>query len=112
VFRIEVFVDDKKLAAFLNAAAGLVASMSPPLPVVNAASKNGVLKAASSGNVPDTFHVELKKKKRKSFTIEELKAFLEAAGRAASSSNYVLKYMKGQRWVKMTKTRGLYAVIG
>jgi hypothetical protein len=108
VFRIEVFVDDKKLAAFLNAAAGLVASMSAPLPVVN---MNKNMKAASNGNVPDTFHAELKKKKRTHFTIQDVKAFLEATGKSRGSYNYVIKHLKEQKLVKPTRNRGEYQVI-
>jgi hypothetical protein len=106
-----VFVDDKKLAAFLNAAAGLVASMSPPLPVVNAVAKNGEMKATSSGSAPEAFFAELKKKKLKSFRLDELRTFLTAIGRAPTSHQYVLKYLQKQRRIKII-SRGNYRVTG
>jgi hypothetical protein len=105
-----VFVDDRKLAAFLNAAAGLVASMSPPLPVVNAVAKNGELKATSSGSAPEAFYAELKKKKAKDFTINNLRSFLESIGRAPTSHQYVLKYLQKKKRIKMI-SRGNYRVI-
>jgi hypothetical protein len=110
VFRIEVFVDDKKLAAFLNAAAGLVASMSPPLPVVNLASNHAGLKASGKDNMPDIFYSELKKKKKAQFTAQDAKEFLEKTGKSPASYNYMIGYLKEQKLVKMISP-GNYKVI-
>jgi hypothetical protein len=110
VFRIEVFVDDKKLAAFLNAAAGLVASMSPPLPVVNLAPNHKDLKAASGGTIVQSFHAELKKKRQATFTALEVKEYLERIGKSPLSYNYLIGQLKEQKLVKMV-SRGNYKVM-
>jgi hypothetical protein len=105
-----VFVDDKKLAAFLNAAAGLVASMSAPLPVVNAVAKNGELKAASSGSIPQMFYNELKRKKIREFTPKEAQNILKTLGASDGSYNYVCKLLKEHKQAKLI-SRGRWKVL-
>jgi hypothetical protein len=112
VFRIEVFVDDKKLAAFLNAAAGLVASMSPPLPVVNLASNHTGLKAATTGSLPQMIIAHLKQKKLTTVTAKQIREYVESIGRSPKSYGYILTHLKEHKVLKMTRERGKYQVIG
>jgi hypothetical protein len=110
MFRIEVFVDDKKLVQFLNATVGLVASMSPPQPVVNLAKPHKDLNAASNGNIADMYHAELDKKGKTEFTVQDVKKWLEKVGRSPLSNNYLLKTLKNQKLIKMVSP-GNYQVM-
>jgi hypothetical protein len=109
MFRIEVFVDDKKLSGFLHACAGLVTSMSPPVPVVNIA-KEEELEAASNGSIPDMFYNELKKKKMQEFTPKEAHDILDALGGFSHSYNYVCKLLKQNKQAKLLR-RGKWRVL-
>jgi hypothetical protein len=53
MFRIEIFVDDKKLSYVLWALSGHVIEMKPPQPVQNAQVKNGKIRAETSGDRVD-----------------------------------------------------------
>jgi hypothetical protein len=108
MFRIEVFVDDKKLPGFLHACAGLVVSMSPPTPVVNVQEEG--LKAASNGSIPDMFYNELKRKKMQEFTPAEAHGILNALGASDASYNYVCKILKDKRKARLVK-RGKWKVL-
>jgi hypothetical protein len=110
MFRIEVFVDDKKLVQFLNAATGLVASMTPPQPVVNVVEPHNNLKAGTGGTVPELYHAELRKKKIVTFTTHDLKVYLEKIGKSPLSYNYVIGYLKDRKFVKVV-SRGNYEVL-
>jgi hypothetical protein len=109
MFRIEVFVEDKRLSAFLHAVAGLVTSMSPPAPVVNV-QENGSLQAASNGSVPKIFYAELKRKKMQEFTPTEAKSMLAALGTSEKSYNYVCKILRAQKHIKLIQ-RGKWKVL-
>jgi hypothetical protein len=50
VFRIEIFVDDRKLSYVLWAISGHCLEVKPPQPVVNAEAKNGKVRAKTSGD--------------------------------------------------------------
>jgi hypothetical protein len=107
MFRIEVFVDDKKLSGFLHACAGLVASMSPPMPVVNVREKG--LEAVTNGTLPAMFYAELKKKEMMEFTPEAAKKILKDLG-SEESYSYICKKLKEHKQAKLMK-RGLWRVL-
>src|SRR5258708_7622710 len=111
MFRIELFVDDKKLAAFLNAASGLIHSMSAPQPVVNEQAINGGLKATTpASSMVEVFYGELKKRKIKNFRITEVANFLSSLGRSAASASYVTQTLQKQKLIKATG-KGTYEVL-
>jgi hypothetical protein len=51
MFRIEIFVDDRKLSYVLWALSGHVLEMKPPQPVANAQVKNGKVRAKAQDRV-------------------------------------------------------------
>jgi hypothetical protein len=111
MFRIEIFVEDKKLPAFLHAAAGLVVSMSPPAPVVNVKEPNGGgMVAASGGTISELFYSELKKKRMHEFTTNEAKSILNAIGGNDRSYNYVTKVLQEAKHIKLLH-RGKWKVL-
>jgi hypothetical protein len=61
MFRIEIFVDDKKLSYILWALTGHILGDPKIHPVANAAMKNGRLQAESSGRQMDAFVAFLRK---------------------------------------------------
>jgi hypothetical protein len=111
MFRIEVFVDDKKLVQFLNAVTGLVVSMTPPQPVVNLVSNHKNLKAATGGSISEMVAADIKKKRLSNITVKDIRAILASLGKSTKSYGYVLDYLKRQKMVKATRERGNYRVI-
>jgi hypothetical protein len=89
MFKIEVFVDDKKLAEALRALAGLALGQPSVVPVVNAEHSGGKIKAATNGSLLDMFHQHLTKTKTQSFRAADVKAFLKSVGKSEGSSNYL-----------------------
>ena len=63
MFRLEVFVDDKKLSYVLWALSGHVVEMKPPQPVNNATMRNGKLVAKTSGDRVEMLMKHLAEKK-------------------------------------------------
>ena len=110
MFRIEVFVDDRKLAQFLQVSAGLVHSMTPPQPVINAQQKNGNLVQATEGKISDMLLAHLKKNGQAFFTSKDAQAYLKTIGKSPASSNYALKELKDQKLIKLLK-QGHYEVL-
>lgn len=110
MFRIELFVEDKKLAPFLQAVAGLVAQMTPPSPVINVEERPSKISAASNGTLPDMFYADLRRRKVKNFTTEESKTWLEKAGKSPLSYTYLIEGLKKNKRCKMTQ-RGRYEVL-
>jgi hypothetical protein len=51
MFRLEIFVDDKKLAYVLWALSGHVLEMKPPQPVANAQVRNGKVRAKAQDRI-------------------------------------------------------------
>jgi len=111
MFRIEVFVEDKKLAAFLNASAGLVHSMTPPQPVVNAQKKNGkLMELVSGGKQSDMVHHELVSRGLTQITTKEVKEAVKKLGGGVTSYGYAIKEMLKAKQIKAL-SRGHYQVI-
>jgi len=110
MFRIEVFVEDKRLAAFLNASAGLVHSMTPPQPVVNAQKKNGKLVEQTSGKQSDMVHHELVSQGLTNITPKEIQAVVKKLGGGVTSYGYAIKEMLKAKQIK-SLSRGHYQVI-
>jgi hypothetical protein len=91
VFRVEFFVDDKKLGNALRALTGLAADNPTVQPVVNAMKTNGKVKAKGNGDAVSLFADYAKENKFKEFAARDLKAFCKHAGWAESSASYFAK---------------------
>jgi hypothetical protein len=92
MFRIEFFVDDKRLAAALHALVGV--SHGPPTvqPVVNAAKQGNGLAAVSDGSSIELLAAELKKMRGQEITASAHgNALMKAIGIAPASKTYMLK---------------------
>jgi hypothetical protein len=63
MFRIEIFVDDRKLSYVLWALSGHILEMKPPQPVANAQVRNGKLRAKTSGNRVEMLMQHLRERK-------------------------------------------------
>ena len=89
MFRVEFFVDDKRLAGALRGLSGVAAGEPKVQPVVNATTKNGKVAAASSGDVCDMFLTYAKKHRLASFGADVLREFAVSIGRASSAYGYI-----------------------
>lgn len=92
MFRVEFFVDDKKLGQALIALVGLAYGQPSVVPVVNTVVKNGHIKAESNDTkMLDLFAMHLKKIKKDSLQVDDIKEFLTSIGRSPISSGYLIK---------------------
>ena len=90
MFKVEFFVDDKRLGQALLALVGIANSQPSVVPVVNVAKKaNGTLAPKVSGGSMERFVAVLKKHKGKSLKAAEFKAMMKPMGLSASSANYM-----------------------
>jgi hypothetical protein len=87
MFRVEFFVDDKKLADALRALAGKATGLNVQ-PVINAA-PNG--KAETSGGLLDMFGAWLGKTKIDNLTPFEIGQWLASQGYSKQSSSYLAR---------------------
>ena len=95
MFRIEAFVDDKKLAVALRALAGIAVGTPNVQPVVNAAKKNGKVIPASEGEIEDLFAKWAKAKKLTELTPTDARELVQSIGRSqASYSHFVGQLIK------------------
>jgi hypothetical protein len=101
MFRIEVFVDDKRLAQVMHAMTGLIVSMSVPQPVVNAeVKKQGRIVAKSNGNLHSLFIEHLAKSKVDEIRPSQVADWLEQHGKSRFSANYLIKNLVKQGVLK------------
>lgn len=91
MFRVEAFVDDKRLAQLLHAMTGVITGEPKIQPVGNAATTGGKVVAANSGELCDLFYAYVKKHKITAFKAGDMRAFCTSAGLAESSRGYALK---------------------
>lgn len=109
MFRIEAFVEDKKLAEALRVLAGLVRGQPSVAPVVNAAStKNGV-KAETDGSIIMMFERYLRSRPAGTrLEPDQLRKWLTAHGKQPSSMHYLaglaIKHGLLKRYGKSSKT--------
>lgn len=105
MFKLEFLCEDKHLAAVLVAIAGK--TYEPKIvPVINAKVTKGKVAQVTEGAVGDLFISHLNGMKKSKFTVKELRDWLTAQGRSATSYGYVLKNLGA----KATKIRGEYEV--
>jgi hypothetical protein len=93
MFKIDFFVDDRKLASALRALAGIALGDPKVTPVINAAptsNGNGV-KQLTNGNLLELFALYLKKTKAVEVSPKVARDFLTNAGRSPQSASYLLR---------------------
>ena len=90
MFRLEVFVDDRKLAYVLWALSGHVLEVKPPQPVANAQAKNGRVRAKTSGNRVEMLAQYLREHKITEPTPDTIKEFCISVGLSDKSYSNVL----------------------
>jgi len=89
MFRVEFFVDDKKLSEALRALMNIARGAPTVEPVVNAVVSSNGIKAASGGSHVDRFIVGLKGVA--AFTGKEARVIAKGQGLNPASSNHFLK---------------------
>lgn len=89
MFRVEFFVDDKRLPSALRSLAGVATGEPKVQPVVNATVKAGRVAAANSGEVCELFLAYAKKHKLTTFGAGELRGFAKSIGRAENAYGYI-----------------------
>jgi hypothetical protein len=102
MFRVEAFVDDKRLAQLLHAMTGVITGAPTIQPVGNAAVSGGKVTAANSGELCDMFWAYAKKHKLTTFKVNDMRNFCKTIGMAESSRGYVLKKLFACHAVKKT----------
>jgi len=105
MFRLEIFVDDRKLAYVLWALSGHVLEMRPPQPVANAQVKNGRVRAkVPSGDRVEMLMQHLRDKKiTKMYGPSVVKEFCADIGLSEKSYSVVLRSALDARLLKRRK---------
>lgn len=99
MFKIEdVYVEDKQLAQFLRAVAGIVRGVPRPVPVMNVTAD--LTSLTNGANMVAVFADYVIKSKIQTFTPKDVQAWLVKNGRSKLSSNYILKNLVKTGMVK------------
>jgi len=106
MFRIEAFVDDKRLAEALRALTGLAVGSPAVQPVVNGAKKNGKVVAVSEGEIEDLFAKWVKSKRLTELTPTDAKAFIKSIGRSTGSYTYFMRQLIKKGVLKKRAVKG------
>jgi hypothetical protein len=93
MFRVELFVQDPKLAMLLRAVAGIATGEPKVQPCVNAKEKGGKVVPALSGDLCELFSEFAKKRKLTEFKAVHVKEFVSTIGRDPSSTGYYIKQL-------------------
>lgn len=91
MFRVEFFVDDKRLGAALLALVGIAHGQPGVTPVVNAKTNGHKVVAISDGSTVEKFAVILKQHKGKTLVARDIGAMMKPLGLSLSSRGYALK---------------------
>ncbi len=102
MFKIEAFVDDKKLGDVLRALTGLVRGQPVVLPVVNVEEDEKELHAKSNGGLISLFAQHLAKYKATTITPAEIKIWLEKIGKSPQSGSYLAREAMAQKLLRRT----------
>jgi hypothetical protein len=113
VFRVEIFVDDKRLAQLLHNMAGVIIGEPKIQPVANGAVQGGKPIAANSGEICDLFKAFVKKQKLTQIKAPNMREFCKANGLSIGSYSYVLKKLYECKMIKKhgTGSTTYYTVI-
>lgn len=105
VFKIEFFVDRKKLPDALESLVGIAHGLPSVVPVVNVKKKtNGALVAQAQGSGTERFLEALKAHKGQTVNASDLKAMMQPIGLAPKSYSYVLSAALKGKVMKRTGT--------
>jgi hypothetical protein len=110
MFKIEAFVDDKKLPVVMHALNGHIIGSPVVLPVANAKVENGKVKAKTSGDLLEMLATWIKERKLTEVNPNVLRAFLIDSGRSAGSYSDLLTRAKKAKMLKIkagSKTHGV-----
>ena len=102
MFRVEFFVEDKRLADALRSLAGKTRGQPAVQPVVNVEPAAGKLKANGSGTLVDMLGEFVHKNGVAELQPKKVKEWLEKHGFSADSASYVLRGAVNQGWLKKT----------
>jgi hypothetical protein len=115
MFRIEAFVEDKKLGDALKALAGLCRGQPSVAPVMNVdeTSGDGPVKAAGNGNIIHMLASHLRHIHKVRITSKEIAAWLKSQGRSPQSASYTAREACKLRILKKVggPTSGNYEVV-
>ena len=101
MFRVEFFVDDKRLGDALRALTGLAIGNPGVQPVTNAKKgRGGQIHQATNGRLIDLLIDYLDKEKPQQINVAYVRAFLEKNGTASSSANYLLNQLRDAKRIK------------
>ena len=100
MFKVEYFVEDKKLADSLRALAGLARGLPSVVPVVNVDEGHpSGLKPVTNGALLEAFEVHIAKLD-KPFKPNDVREFLKSMGKAPGSYSYLLQRALKARLIK------------
>jgi hypothetical protein len=102
VFKVEFFVDDKRLGHALLALVGIAHGQPSVLPVVNVKKKGNGLAPQTPGNSMDRFAVALKDFEGRTFNAGDVRALMKSLGLAEKSYSYMLQRALAAKLVKKT----------
>lgn len=116
MFKIEAFVEDKKLGEALKALAGLVRGMPSVVPVINVdedANPAAPVRANGSGNLAQMLGSHLRHTHRTKISAQEIGQWLRSIGRSPQSASYVAKLAVDGHILRRAggMTSGAYEVI-
>lgn len=114
MFRVTMFVDDKKLSELLHSAVGLAIGQPEIQPVANAQKKGGKVVAKTDGSSVERFLDHLKEHKITHFTPGQAKEILRQIGMKPSSISYMIKQLRHLKLVRhngKTAQASAYTVI-
>lgn len=94
MFRVEFFVDDKKLPDALRALTGVARGKPDVQLVINveeSPKRNGELRPATSGKLIDIFAAWIRKAHKSALTPKDVQAWLRSHGKSVLSASYLTK---------------------
>jgi hypothetical protein len=115
MFKVETFVEDKKLGELLQVLAGLVRGQPSVVPVINTSedSASGGVKATTSGNLVHLLSSHLRHIHKTQITAKEIGAWLQSQGRSPMSASYIAREAVKAKILKKIggMTSGHYSVV-
>jgi len=114
MFRVEVFVDDKKLSQLLHALTGVVIGEPKVQPVVNGTVKKGKAVAANSGDPVELFRDYVRGHELTEIDASVMKAFAKFNGKSVNSYSHYIDKFKAAGILKKKTKRGngvVYSVV-
>ena len=102
MFKVEFFVDDKRLGAALLALVGIAHGQPGVVPVVNAVKKANGLAPVATGSTMDRFAAALQEHKGRNISANDVRAMMKPLGLTEKSYSYILKRAMETKLVKKT----------